>query len=480
MKATIAVLNKRGEDATPAVTAALESLRKENVECFGIASPLTIAVGKDIRSLPVKNVCSSVIIGCAFQENESPLAKMEKAALAFDGRMYAPTLKPSSAIAVAEKLQREREKTAEKFVKSIEGDYSLIVAEPERIMAARDPIGVQPLYYGETAACAALGSNRKLLWRLGIEETRSFPPGHVGFISREGFRFKPVKTLAYCEPKPIAMQNAADSLSKMLERSVRLRVRDVKEVAVAFSGGLDSSVIAFLASKSRVDVRLIHVSLRGQPETDEAKKAAEELKLPIEVCLFREEEVAKVAAKVVELIEEPSPVKAAIGIPFFWTAKKTAEEGFKVLLAGQGADELFGGYQRYVNEYLTNGDETVRKTMFADVTALHESNIERDEKICNFHDVELRLPFASYGIAEFALGLPVELKIEKDPKTLRKLVLRKVAADLGLPEVIVEKPKKAVQYATGINSALRKLGKKHKSTVAEYVNKLFLNGLAEN
>ena len=480
MKATIAVLNKRGEDATPAVTAALESLRRENVECFGMASPLTIAVGKDIRSLPVKNVCSSVIIGCAFQENESPLAKMEKAALAFDGRMYAPTLKPSSAIAVAEKLQREREKTAEKFVKSTEGDYSLIVAEPERIMAARDPIGVQTLYYGETAACAALGSNRKLLWRLGIEETRSFPPGHVGFVSREGCRFKPVKTLAYSEPKPIAMQNAANSLSKMLKRSVRLRLRGVKEVAVAFSGGLDSSVIAFLAKKSCVDVRLIHVSLRGQPETDEAKKAADELKLPIEICLFREEEVAKVAAKVVELIEEPSPVKAAIGIPFFWTAKKAADEGLKVLLAGQGADELFGGYQRYVTEYLSDGEEAVRKMMFTDVTALHESNIERDVKICSFHDVELRLPFASYGIAEFALGLPVELKIEKDPKTLRKLVLRKVAADLGLPEVIVEKPKKAVQYATGINSALRKLGKKHKSTVAEYVNKLFLNGLAEN
>lgn len=420
MKATIAVLNKRGEDAAPAVMAALGPLRKEKVECFGMASPSTVIMEKDLRSLQAMKVCSPVVIGCAFQEHESPLAKMEKAALAFDGRMYAPTLKPSSAIAVAEKLQREREKTVEKFVKSIEGDYSLIAAEPERIMAARDPIGVQPLYYGETAACAALGSNRKLLWRLGIEETRSFPPGHVGFISREGFRFKPVKTLAYSEPRPTTMQNAADSLSKMLKRSVRLRVRDVKEVAVAFSGGLDSSVIAFLAKRSRVDVRLIHVSLRGQPETDEGKKAAEELKLPIEVCLFGEEEVAKVAAKVVELIEEHSPVKAAIGIPFFWTAKKAADEGFKVLLAGQGADELFGGYQRYVNEYLTDGDETVRKTMFADVTALHESNLERDVKICSFHDVELRLPFASHRIAEFALGLPVELKIEKDPQDVEK------------------------------------------------------------
>jgi asparagine synthase (glutamine-hydrolysing) len=120
------------------------------------------------------------------------------------------------------------------------------------------------------------------------------------------------------------------------------------------------------------------------------------------------------------------------------------------------------------------GKEKVRKTMFDDVVKLHESNIERDVKICGFHDVELRLPFASYQIAKFALNLPVELKIERSADTLRKLVLRKVAADMGLPSSIVEKPKKAVQYATGISDALKKLAKKQGRTVKDYVNMLFV------
>jgi asparagine synthase (glutamine-hydrolysing) len=214
--------------------------------------------------------------------------------------------------------------------------------------------------------------------------------------------------------------------------------------------------------------------LVDHPETEEAKKAAEELKLPIQVYLFREADVGEIISKVVGLIEEPDPVKASIGVPFYWTAEKTAEAGFKVLLAGQGADELFGGYQRYINDYLSYGKEKVRRTIFDDAVKLHESNIERDVKICNFHDAELRLPFASYQIAEFATSLPVELKIERNADSLRKLVLRKVAENVGLPKSIADKPKKAVQYSTGINDALKNLAKKQKTTVKEYVYRLFL------
>ena len=412
-------------------------------------------------------------------KNKQPHLRIGNAAVLFDGQVYSPKGAIGAEI-IAEKLEKaDGVKAGEAFLAEVNGDFAFILAEPKRIIAGRDPVGVKPLYYGENRTASALASNRKALWKLGIDDVHSFPPGHVGLVSPEGFKFKPVKTLGYPQPKWTTMQEAAETLQQLLEESIRMRVSGLKEVAVAFSGGLDSSVVAYLTSKCPVDVHLVHVSLENRPETEDAKKAAEALNLPLQVSLFKETDVEKVLAKVVELIEEPDPVKASIGVPFYWTAEKTVEAGFKVLLAGQGADELFGGYQRYVNEYLLHGEEAVRKTMFDDVVGIHESNIERDVKICGLHNVELRLPFASYSLAEFAMALPVELKIERKAGSLRKLVLRKTAENMGLPASITEKPKKAVQYATGINGVVKKLAKKHKATVAEYINTLFLNQIPE-
>jgi asparagine synthase (glutamine-hydrolysing) len=398
--------------------------------------------------------------------------QLDDAALLFEGRVYSPIPETAVAAQVAKK-PLHCETTLQTLMEQADGDYEFLIVKEGWIAAGRDPIGVQPLYFGENRDIAAFATNKKVLWKLGIENPASFPPGNLAFVNKEGFKFKPVKTLTYTEPKQITMAEAAKQLQVLLVESIQRRVRGLKEVAVAFSGGLDSSVVAFLAGKCGVKVNLLHVSLENQPETEEAMKAADELDLPLQVDLFKDSDVEAVLPKVVDLIEEPDPIKASIGVSFYWVAQKAAEAKFTVVMAGQGADELFGGYQRYVTECCKDGGEAVRKTMFGDVARIHESNLERDLKITGFHNVELRVPFASFDLVEFALGLPVELKIECKADTLRKLVLRKMALDAGLPASIADKPKKAVQYSTGINDAVKRIAKSHEKTVGEYINELF-------
>jgi asparagine synthase (glutamine-hydrolysing) len=87
----------------------------------------------------------------------------------------------------------------------------------------------------------------------------------------------------------------------------------------------------------------------------------------------------------------------------------------------------------------------------------------------------LRLPFGAYDVAEFALSLPIECKIEPKADTLRKLVLRKMARNIGIPVSIADKPKKAVQYSSGVNNAVKRVAKTQGKTAAEYVGMLFEN-----
>jgi asparagine synthase (glutamine-hydrolysing) len=476
MKVTVAVLSKQGENVVETVLDVLKLFEVAQPLRFGVVGPKRSLFDKNLALLSKQSDETSTLAGYATTQTRTAsrydFLQLDDAALFFEGKVYSST--PEKAISEqVSKAPLHCEATLQTLLEQSDGDYSFILLKEGIIAAGRDPIGVQPLYYGENRDLAAFASNRKALWLLGIENPVSFPPGNLGFANKDGFKFKAVKTLSFTEPKNIALEDAANQLQTLLQESIRRRIQGLKEVAVAFSGGLDSSVVAYLAHKLGMEVQLLHVSLENEEETEVAIEAAEALGLPLQVDLYKESDVEKTLPKVVTLIEEADPVKAAIGVPFYWTAEKASEAGFKVILAGQGADELFGGYRRYVSEYCQNGAEEVRKLMFDDVVRIHESNLERDLKITSFKDVELRLPFGSYDLAEFALSLPLDCKIEPKADTSRKLVLRKMALNVGVPTSIAEKPKKAVQYSTGINDAVKRIAKKQGKTVNEYVGELF-------
>jgi asparagine synthase (glutamine-hydrolysing) len=477
MGVMVAVLQKKGEDAAETALAMLTTVKTLSLEAYGIGGGRTIEIKRTLDQFQSRKIESSIATGYAFsrilkRDGPQPL-NLKGATVVFDGRIFPADELRCDAEVFALKLDRNREESAKTFIKQTDGDFAFAVGEPERLIVGRDCLGVRPLYYGENTLFAGVASERKALWKIGIEHPESFPPGHVALVGERGFKFSSARTLTRSKPRNVTMEAASRKLRSLLERAVRERVDGLKEVAVAFSGGLDSSILAFLAKKSGVEVELVHASMKNQSETEHAKSMADELKLPIHSALFTEEDVLETLPIVLGLIEEPDPIKASIGLPFYWAAEKTAKMRVKVMFAGQGADELFAGYRRYVDDYLQSGREKAEETVFRDVVSMYENNLERDMKICNFHGVEMRLPFAAYQVARFAVDLPIELKIQPKKGEQRKLVLRNVARNLGLPQAIVDRPKKAVQYSTGVSRSLRKIARQKHHALKEYLQETF-------
>jgi asparagine synthase (glutamine-hydrolysing) len=478
MGAIVAAVNKKGENIVPQVALMLKELKHKGTDAHGIATTNSVKLAKAIEQIDqmaTENLNSNIALGHNLSQifsSDQPQPILGNGyAFIFEGHVF-PSSDASAVENLLKKPKSNIQKNAANIIGEIEGSYIFSIASSDKLTAGRDALGTTPLYYGENETTCAVASERKALWKIGIKNVKSFPPGNLAKIDAKGFVFQPIQTIRQPNVKPVNMESAARHLQTLLTESTRKRVSDVKKVAVAFSGGLDSSVIAVLAKLCEKEVPLISVGLANQEEIQYAKKAAEALDMPIHVQTYVTGQVKEILPKVLWLIEQPNTVSASIAIPFYWVAEVASQLGCSVMLAGQGGDELFGGYQRYLTKYRLS-IASVNEAMYHDVIRSYETNFQRDSQVCAFHKVELRLPFVDSKVIRYALSLPINLKIESAEDPLRKRVLRKVAQNLELPSFIVNRRKKAVQYTTGVDKALRKLAKEEGLTSQRYIEKVF-------
>lgn len=476
MGAIVAAVDKLGKNVVPQVVSMLEELTHRGADAHGVATPTKVRIAKAIEEMSIESISSSVALGhnlSRIVSKDRPQPVLGKNfALVFEGRLFPPS-GMSEADQILDRLKTYPEKNAERILEELDGSYIFAIAHSNNVIVGRDRLGATPLYYGENRSIRAVASERKALWALGIRNVKSFPPRNVATINAHDFSLHPTKTVEQTSPERVEMNTATKRLQELLLESTRERVHNLEKVAVAFSGGLDSSIIAMLAKTCGADVHLVSVGLQGQPEKRHVKLAAEALELPLCFQTYTIGDVHHVLPKVLWLIEEPDVTKVSIAIPMYWAAKIASQLGLKVMLTGQGSDELFGGYQRYIRIYAQTGVEAVREAMHRDVTLSYETNFQRDNQACSPHQVELRLPFLDREVVSFSLSLPLNLKIECAEDRLRKKVLRRAAQNLDMPLFIANRPKRAIQYTTGVDKALQRLARGEGLSLRQYVRKVF-------
>jgi len=474
--AIAAVVEKENQGAARVLTM-IKELSHRGKDAYALASAKQQILANSIDKLNPEHIRSSITIGYAFDkilEYDTPhVLQMNDFSLAFEGRIF-PYSEDVGYAKIGEKLKPDPEKSSSRIIKNHEGAYAFAIATPKSLILGRDVLGLAPLYFAKNETLCAFASERKALWKLGLSNVESFPPGSIAVVRSDmSLSFKCVRKICRSVQQQLELELAAKHLQKLLQQSTLDMLSDTRELSVAFSGGLDSSIVALLAQKCGARVCLINVGLENVPETKHAEEAAKALGMKIQVKTYSMNDFEAVLPKVLWLIEEPNPTKVTIAIPLYWASEVAANLGHKVMLTGQGADELFGGYYKYVRTYSERGEGAVRKELLNDVAKCYETNFQRDNQTCMFHSVELRLPFARLQVVNFALNLPLTLKILSPNDLLRKRVLRKTAEDFGLPHFIANKAKKAVQYTSGADKALRKLAKREDLTPYQYCTRIF-------
>ena len=230
------------------------------------------------------------------------------------------------------------------------------------------------------------------------------------------------------------------------------------EGVVALSGGVDSTLIAHLAQRE-----CVAVGLADSHDLKQARRAAKALDLSCTYVTITEDEIEAALPEVLNTIPEKNPVNAGIALTQYFIAQWAGKNGYRRIITGQGADELFGGYTRYLET------ATLEEDLARDFAGL-EAQARRDQAVAALHGTCLSMPYLDIRVVRAARAIPAAEKVNGGR---RKIPLRKVA-ERYISQDLAWYKKKAMQYGSGVWPALRKLARKngYKTSMQDYIDQI--------
>ena len=346
------------------------------------------------------------------------------------------------------------------FLEDLNGIFAFALYDEEKdeYLIARDPIGVIPLYIGkDSEGHIYFGSELKALEGF-CDEYEPFLPGHY-YHSKEG-KMKRWYTRDWMDYEKVAKENGTSPCRQIhdaLEEAVHRQLMSDVPYGVLLSGGLDSSVISAIAKKyaaKRIEtdgasdawwpqLHSFAVGLKGAPDLVKAREVAEYIGTVHHEINYTLQEGLDAIRDVIYFIETYDVTTVRASTPMYLLARVIKSMGIKMVLSGEGADEIFGGYLYFhkAPDARAFHEETVRK-----LSKLHLYDCLRANKSLAAWGVEGRVPFLDKEFLDVAMRLAPEVKMAPG-KVIEKKVVREAFESL-LPVSVAWRQKE--QFSDGV------------------------------
>jgi asparagine synthase (glutamine-hydrolysing) len=345
-------------------------------------------------------------------------------------------------------------------VRIFRGEFAFTVADvaADRVYLARDPAGVKPLYWSVAGGCLHVASEIKALVPVGAPVSE-VPPGCHGWSTAGGepdlAPYSALLSIGVRDPAEAGsvatIESEAESMALVrvaLAESIRVRTDTDHAVGVILSGGLDSSLLLLHVRALHPDCVAFTVGAPGSEDIAYARRLTAELGVAHEVVEISPRQIRlheiREAIRISELTEYGDIINAVVSLPLF---RRIAEVGVKVVLTGDGSDELFGGYPMYQQAK----PDQQRRLFLHKIANLGRTELQRVDRVSMGHGVEARVPFLDPALIELALRLPGRLKVRDG---VEKWILRQAFADV-LPDYVRTRPKKPMSHSSGLHERAR-------------------------
>ena len=327
----------------------------------------------------------------------------------------------------------------------LDAEFALIIYDKkeDKIIAARDPLGIRPLYYGKSKSndTYIFASEPKILVDL-VEDIFPFPPGYYF----DGEKFIQYSFITDVESKHTRMRDVEKNIHSLLVEGVRKRLDSDAPIGFLLSGGLDSSLVCSIATKIlKKPIETFAIGMEKDAiDLKYAKEVADYLKTNHhEVIITRDDVISSLEEVIYNLATyDITTIRASVGM--YLLCKYIHENtDIKVLLTGEISDELFG--YKYT-DYAPNPEE-FQKESKKRIDEIHMYDVLRADRCISSNSLEARVPFGDLAFVKYVMEIDPKIKMNRYNKG--KYLLRKAFEGDYLPKDILYREKAAFSDAVG-------------------------------